>query len=72
MPLLITTSAKEERAGLLDYQEVIDRIIEISSKFKRYGYRRIHIMLGRSGLNINHKRVYHLCKDAGLELKTAL
>ncbi len=44
-------------------------MIEFSSKFKRYGYRRLHIMLRRSGFNVNHKRVYRLYKDAGLELK---
>ena len=44
-------------------------MIEFSSKFKRYGYRRLHIMLRRSGFNVNHKRAYRLYKDAGLELK---
>lgn len=41
----------------------------ISSRFKRFGYRRIHIMLEREGIYMNHKRAYRLYKEAGLALK---
>jgi len=44
-------------------------MIEIGSKFKRFGYRRFHIMLIRDGNKINHKRVYRLYKSANLELR---
>ncbi len=45
----------------------------IASRWKRYGYRRIHRMLKREGIRINHKKVYRLYKKkAGLTLKRKL
>ena len=41
----------------------------LSSRFKRFGYRRINVMLGREGIHINHKKAYRLYKKAGLTLK---
>ena len=45
------------------------RIKEIASVRKRYGYRRIHVLLLREGWKINHKRVYRLYKQEGLNLR---
>ena len=45
------------------------RIREIASVRKRYGYRRIHVLLLREGWKINHKRVYRLYKEEGLNLR---
>ena len=44
----------------------------IASRWKRFGYRRIHMMLQREGIHINHKKVYRLYKKAGLALKRKL
>lgn len=41
----------------------------LSARWKRFGYRRLHIMLKRENININHKRTYRLYKSAGLSLK---
>ena len=41
----------------------------IGSRFMRFGYRRIHVMLEREGIHINHKRAFRLYKEAGLILK---
>ena len=35
----------------------------------RFGYRRLHILLGREGLRVNHKRVYRLYRAAGLQVR---
>ena len=45
------------------------RIKEIASVRKRYGYRRIHVLLLREGWKINHKRVYRLYRQEGLNLR---
>jgi len=40
----------------------------LSARWKRFGYRRLHVMLQREGIKINHKRTYRLYKEAGLSL----
>lgn len=46
------------------------RIKEIAGTRVRYGYKRIHVLLQREGWQINHKRVYRLYREAGLNLRT--
>ena len=36
------------------------RIRELAQSRVRYGYRRIHVLLKREGIQVNHKRVYRL------------
>jgi len=45
------------------------RIREIAETRVRYGYRRITILLHREGWDINHKRVYRLYREMGLQLR---
>lgn len=42
------------------------RIREIAEVRRRFGYRRIHVLLVREGWPINHKRVYRLYRELGL------
>lgn len=45
------------------------RIKEIAATRVRYGYKRIHVLLGREGWRVNHKRVYRLYREEGLSLR---
>ena len=45
------------------------RIREIAETRVRYGYLRIHILLRREGLRVNHKRVYRIYREEGLNLR---
>jgi transposase InsO family protein len=45
------------------------RIREIAEVRIRYGYRRIHVLLLREGRYINHKRVYRIYREEGLNLR---
>ncbi|MEL7568847.1 MAG: IS3 family transposase [Bacillota bacterium] len=48
---------------------ITERLVALSARWKRFGYRRLHIMLLREGIEINHKKTYRLYKAAGLALK---
>ena len=46
-----------------------DRIVELAQERRRFGYRRIHALLRREGIDANHKRVYRLYQEAGLSVR---
>lgn len=45
------------------------RIKDIATVRVRYGYKRIHVLLQREGWEINHKRVYRIYCEEGLNLR---
>lgn len=45
------------------------RIDEIAQTRVRYGYYRIYILLRREGWIVNHKKVYRIYKEKGLEIR---
>ena len=44
------------------------RMIELATKYGRYGYRRITALLQREGFKANHKRVERLWRKEGLKV----
>jgi transposase InsO family protein len=44
------------------------RIIELSTEYGRYGYRRITALLQREGWKVNHKRVERIWRSEGLKV----
>ena len=55
--------------GIRDGEEpLIKRMIELSTKYGRYGYRRITALLQREGWEVNHKRVERLWRKEGLKV----
>ncbi len=47
-----------------------DRLKELAGRHRRYGYLRLHVLLRREGLVINHKRTYRLYRDEDLAVRT--
>jgi putative transposase len=45
------------------------RIVDLAHARRRFGYRRIHDLLRREGVQANHKRVYRLYRQAGLSVR---
>jgi putative transposase len=58
------------------YQSVLDERAELRMRLRelatirvRYGYRRLHILLQREGWRVNHKLVYRLYCEEGLQMR---
>jgi putative transposase len=49
--------------------ELRGRIAELAAMKRRYGYRRIHVLLRREGWSVNHKRTYRLYREQGLMVR---
>ena len=50
-------------------QELRERLRQLAGERRRFGYRRLHVLLRREGEQVNHKRVYRLYKDEGLSVR---
>ena len=49
--------------------ELLSRLRELASERRRYGYRRLAVLLRREGFVVNHKKVYRLYRDEGLAVR---
>jgi putative transposase len=48
--------------------ELNEKIRKMAFERKRFGYRRIHMLLKREGCKINHKKVFRLYRAMGLKV----
>lgn len=55
----------EARADSVN-QALAGRMVELAAERRRFGYRRLHVLLRREGHQANHKRVFRLYQGAGL------
>ncbi len=46
-----------------------ERLRELAAERRRFGYRRLHVLLRREGWIVNHKRVYRLYRAEGLSVR---
>lgn len=49
--------------------ELRDRLVALARDKPRFGYRRLHVLLGRDGVKVNHKKVWRVYREAGLCVK---
>ncbi|MCT9000728.1 IS3 family transposase [Chelativorans intermedius] len=52
-----------------DCAEIRKEMQEIAGKRRRFGYRRIGVLLERKGMRMNHKKLYRLYREEGLSVK---
>jgi len=65
----ISRSLYRYRSRRADGAALRARIEELAAHKRRYGYRRIHILLKREGWRINRKRTYRIYREAGLAVR---
>lgn len=46
------------------------RLKDLATARVRYGYARLHILLRCEGWTVNHTRIYRLCKEEGLSIRS--
>jgi putative transposase len=56
------------RSGHTD-EPLRSKLVELAREKPRFGYRRLHVLLGRSGEHVNHKRVHRVYRAAGLMIR---
>ncbi len=66
----LARSVQQYRPVPKDDAAVVKRMKALASENRRYGYLRLHAMLRREGLVVNHKRTYRLYTDEGLQVRT--
>ena len=52
-----------------DDSHVRRRLKELALERRRFGYRRLHIMLGREGIILNKKKLYRLYREERLMVR---
>jgi putative transposase len=66
---LSTATWRYQRQTSATNADVLARLQAHAAVRARFGYRRLHILLAREGLVINHKRVHRLYCAAGLQVR---
>ena len=63
------STLRYEPARSEEDQQLRSKIVELAQERRRFGYRRIHALLRRDGVEVNHKRVYRLYREANMAVK---
>jgi putative transposase len=66
---LSTATWRYQRRTSATNLAVLERLQAHAAERARFGYRRLHILLERDGLTVNHKRVHRIYQAAGLQVR---
>jgi putative transposase len=67
LKLCLATARYRSKKG--DGGFIRQRLRSLAEERPRFGYRRLHVLLRREGLAVNHKRVYRLYRADGLQVR---
>jgi putative transposase len=65
----ISRSSARYRGSGRDDGPLTERLRELAGERRRFGYRRLHVLLCREGWAVNHKRVYRIYRAEGLSVR---
>ena len=54
---------------MADAPEIRQRLRDLAGERRRFGYRRLGILLAREGITMNHKKLYRLYREEGLTVR---
>jgi putative transposase len=66
---LSTATWRYQRQSDPTNMTLLERLKAHAADRPRFGYRRLHTLVDREGLRVNHKRVYGVYRDAGLQVR---
>jgi putative transposase len=66
---LSTASWRYKRRPDATNEKLLARLQAHAAQRPRFGYRRLHTLIDREGLRVNHKRVYGVYRAAGLQVR---
>ena len=52
-----------------DDEALTQKLTALAHERRRFGYRRLHMLLRRQGEKVNHKRIYRLYRKVGLKVR---
>jgi len=64
-----TYPVSQYQRGGQDDASLRARLKELAAVRRRFGYRRLHVLLRREGWNVNHKRVYSIYVEERLQVR---
>ena len=62
-------SSCRHQSRAISKDEVVERLRVLAAERPRYGYRRLHVLLRREGVVVNHKRLWRLYRREGLAVR---
>jgi putative transposase len=62
-------SSQRYRSRRPPQEALRQRLRELAVERIRWGYRRLHLLLRREGVHVNHKRLYRLYREEGLAVR---
>jgi putative transposase len=63
------TTLRYDRRVAPDEERLRQRLRELAAERRRFGYRRLHVLLQREGWRVNHKRVARVYRAEGLAVR---
>ena len=67
--IVISRSLYRYKSTRPDDTALTERLMTLAGQKRRYGYRRLHVLLCREGWLINHKRTYRVYHEANLMVR---